>query len=221
MEYLTGHFLPNKHPYFVSLESVKIPVKGGGHFLRKETAEALSRMLTDFRAEHPDVDFWVQSSTRNWDSQKWIWDGKWAGKIEVDGKKLNTTHPDALLRAQKILEYSSMPGTSRHHWGTDFDMNMLYNSYYDSGKGKILYDWMRTHAAAYGFCQPYSAGRNKGYQEERWHWSYRPLSSAFLARWKTDVSRGRRLSEAGLFSGSTVAGKLALEYVTSVNPDCE
>lgn len=220
-DYLTGRFDPYKHPSFVLLESMKIPVKGGGQILRREAAEALSKLLADLRAVHPDVEFWVQSSTRNWDSQKGIWDGKFSGKIEVEGRKLNKTHPDALARARKILEYSSMPGTSRHHWGTDFDMNMLYNSYYDSGKGRLLYEWMKTHAAKYGFCQPYTSGRTKGYQEERWHWSYRPLSSPFLARWKAQIGPEGRLTAGGLFLGSTVAGRLAEEYVSAINPACE
>ena len=32
-----------------------------------------------------------------------------------------------------------MPSTSRHHWGTDLDLNNLNNSYFTSGKGKKIY----------------------------------------------------------------------------------
>jgi len=51
-----------------------------------------------------------------------------------------------------------MPGTSRHHWGTDVDLFSLDNKFFESGDGKIWYSWMVQNAAKYGFCQPYTAG---------------------------------------------------------------
>ncbi|MBI3395339.1 MAG: M15 family metallopeptidase [Spirochaetia bacterium] len=220
-DYLMGRFRPEPHALFSPVSEFKIPEKGARQYLRKEAAKALAEMLAAFQAEHPKVDFWITSSTRNWDSQKSIWEGKWNGRIHVEGKRLDKAYPDALKRARKILEYSSMPGTSRHHWGTDFDMNELYNDYYKTGSGKILYDWMQTNAAKYGFCQPYTAGREKGYHEERWHWSYKPLSKPLLDEWKKRLGEKAGLAEAGLFAGSEKAGTLAVEYVTSVNPDCQ
>jgi zinc D-Ala-D-Ala carboxypeptidase len=57
------------------------------------------------------------------------------------------------------MQYSSMPGTSRHHWGTDVDLYALDDIYFTYGDGKIVYDWLLANAANYGFCQPYTANR--------------------------------------------------------------
>ena len=82
--------------------------------------------------------------------------------------------------AKKILLYSSMPSTSRHHWGTDIDINSLEPSYFEYGRGKIEYDWLVKNGAKFGFCQTYSDfaknDRSSGYQEESWHWTYMPKS---------------------------------------------
>jgi hypothetical protein len=99
-----------------------------------------------------------------------------------------------------------MHGTTRHHWGTDIDINSLENSYFKSGAGKKLYDWMLLHAAEYGFHQTYtdkSKGRT-GYEEEKWHWSYLPLSGPFLEEYKKQIS----YTDITGFSGSQVAAEL-------------
>jgi len=52
--------------------------------------------------------------------------------------------------------------------GTDFDLFSLSNGNFNSGNGKVIYDWLTKHAHKFGFCQPYTAGRTQGYNEERW-----------------------------------------------------
>ena len=47
--------------------------------------------------------------------------------------------------------------------------------YFESGKGKQEYEWLRDNAYEFGFCQVYSEKgmeRKYGYEEEKWHWSY-------------------------------------------------
>ena len=111
-----------------------------------------------------------------------------------------------------------MPGTSRHHWGTDFDINILTNVYYDSGNGKLIYDWMKKNAKSFGFCQVYTAGRKAGYFEERWHWSFLPLSKQMTDDWLALYGKdNRRIAD---FEGAKQAGHLAKIYVESINPDC-
>jgi LAS superfamily LD-carboxypeptidase LdcB len=211
--YLSGKFEPSSDPQFVALSTLGIAENNGPHYLRRETAEALAKMLTDFHREHPTVKIFVQSSTRNFDSQKSIWNAKW--------RILKKSIADPAERAKEILRYSSMPGTSRHHWGSDFDINKLTNSYYERGEGKIIFDWLTANAFRYGFARPYTAGRTKGYNEEKWHWSYLPLSKKFLADWTAEFSsRPGYFASKGLFDGSDVAGNWADEYVEAINPEC-
>jgi zinc D-Ala-D-Ala carboxypeptidase len=213
-DYLTGRFDPAKNRLFVCINDTGVPVNEWRHYLRKEAAAALKRMYADFRKENPKAPFWVQSSTRSFSDQKTIWDTKWK-KLQAGGEK------DPLKTALAILRYSSMPGTSRHHWGTDFDLNELRNEYFESGEGKVLYRWLTRNADRYGFCQPYMAGRKGGYSEEKWHWSYRPLSAPLLARWNDLYQQEPgAFSRKGLFSGSEKAGSLAPEYVNTINESC-
>ena len=220
-DYLEGRFEPAAQKDFVQLGSLGIEENNGPHYLRREAAEALKAMLADFRKAHPAIRVWVQSSTRNYESQRSIWDAKWRGERRVEGKNLKKTMKDPVERAREILKFSSMPGTSRQHWGTDFDINKLTNSYYEKGEGKVIFDWLTANASRYGFARPYTAGRSGGYEEEKWHWSYLPLSRKFLAGWM-NVFGGRPdlLSEEGRFEGSSVAGAWARSYVETINPEC-
>ncbi|MDR3238121.1 MAG: M15 family metallopeptidase [Spirochaetia bacterium] len=219
-QYVTGRFVIQKHNLFVKLSDTKIPCDNKTHYLRKEAAEALERLVADFQKEHPGVPVWVASSTRSFYDQKSIWEAKWNGQRLVDGKKLNESEKDPVKRARIILKFSSMPGSSRHHWGTDVDFNVLTNSYYETGAGKTFYSWMSGSASKYGFHQPYTKNRDKGYEEEKWHWSYTPLSKIFLEDWNK-LFDSMNFSRAGTFAGAEVVWKLAPEYVNAVNDECK
>lgn len=219
--YVTGRFNPSEHKLFVNLEKQGIPCTGQDHYLRKETVAALSALLNDFNKDHPSIKITIISSTRNFTLQKKIWDEKWSGKRKVTGVSDIHAVRDPVERARMILRYSSMPGTSRHHWGTDFDINTLNNSYFAKGDGKIIYEWLCANAHTYGFGQPYTSGRTSGYLEEKWHWSYLPLASQFLKDWNRLYEDDPSVfSGKNFFCGSADAGKLAPEYVNSINPVC-
>ncbi|PKA24593.1 M15 family metallopeptidase [Leptospira meyeri] len=194
------------------------------HFLRPDVKKALHQMINDFEDSKPvsyKQHIFLVSSFRNFSHQKGIWESKFTGKkamrLPINGKS-----QEEIIGL--ILEFSSAPGTSRHHWGTDFDINALDNAYFEEkGKGKILYDWLKQNASKYGFCQPYSSlstRNNKGYQEEKWHWSYAPISNQLTKEWIKGYSLGE-IQLTGSFLGAEVLGDRALDYVRSINPDCE
>ncbi len=85
-------------------------------------------------------------------------------------------------REKEILLASSAPGISRHHWGTDIDIFGLNPRTFVEGKKNFdEYVWLTEKASEFGFFQPYSDQRPPekiGYMNERWHWSYYPLSNA-------------------------------------------
>lgn len=219
--YITGRFDPSKHTDFINIKKTDIPCSGE-MYLRKETAEAWKLLLADFNKDYPKIKIQIQSATRNFNSQKIIWEGKWTGKRKISGVKDITKLTDPLAKSLKILEYSSMPGTSRHHWGTDFDINKLNNLYYEKGEGQIIYLWLKTNASKYGFAQPYTEDRTEGYKEEKWHWSYLPLAKKFIKQWNTAYSKTPEIfKEKNFFAGADKAGHLAPIYVNSINPDCK
>jgi LAS superfamily LD-carboxypeptidase LdcB len=211
--YLLGKFDPATDSRFVQLTAAHAQGSALNGYLRKETFEAFQKMAA--AAKKDGITLTVISATRNFDSQKKIWENKWNGKTKVEGKDL-TTITDLNERARLILLYSSMPGTSRHHWGTDMDLNSLDNNYFASGKGLKTYQWLTQHAAGFGFCQPYTPkdqGRT-GYEEEKWHWSYLPLSKVFLTEYQIQITD----NDIAGFAGSETASSLDViaNYVKGV-----
>ncbi|MFN4079554.1 MAG: M15 family metallopeptidase [Saprospiraceae bacterium] len=207
MSYLLGQFDPATHPDFVSVG--KPYSDRPGMRMRKEAFEAFKKMYEAARDE--GVNLKIISSTRNFAQQKAIWEGKW--------ERLATQTPDPRARALRILEYSSMPGTSRHHWGADIDLNDLNDAaFVGKGAHRAVYEWLSRRAGEFGFCMPYSAGRATGYQEEKWHWSYMPLSSQFLS----DYERQIRAEQISGFRGDSLAATLDVvnRYVSGIAPEC-
>lgn len=220
LKYLIGDIDPANDPMFARIPDKYI---GGsrvwGH---KDAVAAFVRMAEDAAANGYKLK--ILSSFRSFSDQKRIWEDKWNGKTLVGGKKLNVSLPDPKARALKILEFSSMPGTSRHHWGTDFDINALDNRYFTTREGKRIYDWLVGHAANYGFCQVYTkkgdeTGRTTGYEEEKWHWSYRPVADWYLKQYPVDVGYERLTG----FEGAATAKDIDViaNYVQGIDPECK
>jgi LAS superfamily LD-carboxypeptidase LdcB len=212
-KYLLGQFDETKDARFAIVDDTYAKGSAVGKYLRKEAYEAFVKMNT--AAKRDGINLIIISATRNFEAQKVIWENKWEGRTLVEGKNL-TTISDVKERARLILLYSSMPGTSRHHWGTDMDINSLDNSYFELGEGLKVYRWLTAHAAEFGFCQPYTskkAGRT-GYEEEKWHWSYRPLSSKLLNAYARSVN----YSDINGFKGSEAAESIDVikKYVQGI-----
>lgn len=218
LNYIMGKFNPENHPDF--LEIPEIYRDGQVRYMRRDAFEAFQMMYVEALKE--GVKLRIVSATRNFDHQKRIWENKWTGKTTIEtGANALKIYPDASKRALKILEYSSMPGTSRHHWGTDVDFNALNNAWFENGEGQRVYQWLTAHASNFGFCQPYTALGEKrltGYQEEKWHWTYVPVASEIQKKaqllLKNEVITG--------FLGAETAIELDVvgKYVWGIHADC-
>lgn len=218
LEYLMGKFNPAKHPDFARIESKH--TSKSNVYLRKETYEAFIKMYEAAKVD--GISLIIHSATRNFFAQKRIWEAKWTGaRLANGGQNLAKNYPDPTERALQILMFSSMPGTSRHHWGTDIDMNSFNNSYFEQGKGLKEYQWLQENAPKFGFCQVYSPkgeARPNGYQEEKWHWSYIPV-----ARRLTNLAKTSMRDEAIQgFKGAETAGSIGVtkKYILGINPVC-
>lgn len=198
---LMGRITPATDPGFA-------PVDGG--LLRTPVAEAYTRMKD--ASSRDGVTLKVISATRTFADQRSIWERKWR----------RATEADPAARSLGIMKYSSMPGTSRHHWGTDLDLNSLSPRWFvDTAEGRKVYAWLTAHAKEYGFCQPYTAkgpARATGYAEERWHWSYQPWSSAFRKQYLETIVP----ADIAGFSGAASAGTVRSieDYVGGIDAGC-
>lgn len=216
--YLTGRVSYVKFPDFVKIDAAHTTKTD--EYIRKDVYESFKRMRAAALAD--GVTLTIVSGARNFERQKGIWEAKWNGERTVEGKNLARDVKDPQERARLILLYSSMPSTSRHHWGTDIDINSLEDGYFLSGKGKKEYEWLCAHAAEYGFCQVYSpkgANRPYGYEEEKWHWSYLPVARVLIENYNKSVTT----ADIKDFAGSNTAEGLKVieRYVNGINPGCK
>lgn len=221
--YLTGLFDPALTEGFV-LVAPENAFGVNNMYLRKETYDAF--ILMRQAAKIDGVDLKVASATRNFNYQKIIWNEKWA-ELDTKDEILNVedARSDRFRRFQKILEFSSAPGTSRHHWGTDIDINKINPSYAgnfrDANEREEIYVWLVKNASQFGFCQTYTpkdVNRKTGYNEERWHWSYTPLSKIFTKDYKNLIKN----EDIRGFLGDEFVSEYDLvnNYVMAINPAC-
>jgi D-alanyl-D-alanine carboxypeptidase len=210
--YIAGKFDPAEHPDFVVFKSDTV---SGMMYLRKEVYESFLKMKES--AAKDSIKLFIVSATRSFDYQKELWENKWTGFTPVEGKKLSNHIKDPVERAQKILEYSAPPGFSRHHWGTDFDLNSTEPDYFETPDGNKVYQWLKKHASKFGFCQTYtefSEERPRGFHEEKWHWSYSPVSEII---WKAQIKNFKD-SKIYRFKGSSALQSINLfDYVFFTN----
>jgi LAS superfamily LD-carboxypeptidase LdcB len=187
-------------------------------------------MVRPFQAMQADAkkkghELKIVSGFRGFDAQLGIWNAKVEGKRPVldshskpvDIAKLS---PKELIYA--ILRWSALPGTSRHHWGTDVDVydaagmpkdykiQLVPSEYERKGIFGPLSLWLDDNMEKHGFFRPYETDRG-GVHPERWHLSYRPLADVYLEKLTLDLLRDT-LKSADLKLKEAVLSELPLLY---------
>jgi LAS superfamily LD-carboxypeptidase LdcB len=154
---------------------------GNTHKLQPEAMEAFQKMKK--AAMKDGVDIMIASAYRSFEDQKRIWNRKYV-RFANQGKT-----PDESIN--EIIKYSTFPGTSRHHWGTEIDViqsvenqpkdKLIESNYEKKGAYAALKKWMNKNAHEFGFHLVYTNDRDRsGFNYEPWHYSYRPLSKEML-----------------------------------------
>ena len=204
---ISKNFLLGKTNYRVNSDFVKVKSEHSSRpvYLNKEAYAAFIEMFE--AAKNEGIALKIVSGTRSFEEQKAIWEKKWENLCDLEPQE----------RTAKILEFSSMPATSRHHWGTDVDLNNLENEYFESGKGKAEYKWLVSNANNFGFYQVYSSKVNgrTGYSEEKWHWSYVPLADIYLRFYNETID----YADISDFKGAELADdyQMITDYVNGIS----
>lgn len=177
-------------------------------YLKKEVYNAFLRMA--HQAKKEGLRLIVLSGIRTFDQQKELWEKKWM--------QILVTERDELKITEEILKYIAMPMTSRHHWGTEIDINMVEKEYFEKGEGLRVYKWLKKNAPKFGFHQVYTSkakSNRKGYEMEEWHWSYMPLAKEYLNQYNTHIKH----TDFKGFLGAQFAKDLKIidEYVNGID----
>lgn len=153
------------------------------------------------RAIEENIDLYVLSSFRSFEDQLSIWNKKCLGEktlFDSDGIALDYSRlsPEEVVFA--ILRWSALPGTSRHHWGSDIDVVdknswpkdyhvELVPSEFAPGamfyKMKCFFDDLIANEKGLGFYRPYEIDKN-GVAPEMWHISDSEVSKIYYDHFK-------------------------------------
>lgn len=149
--------------------------------LRKEVYDSF--LLMQKAALKDGIKIKIVSAYRSYNRQQNIWNRKF--------KQFKSNGMSTEDAVNKILEYSTIPGTSRHHWGTDIDIIMetktpvskllLTSNYNVNGPFNKLKKWMDKNAKDYCFELVYTNDpKRTGFNYEPWHYTFYPTSEKIL-----------------------------------------
>lgn len=159
-----------------------------------QVVEPLLQLCDSARAAGFDLQ--VASSFRGFERQRLIWNAKAAGQRPVfdnAGQQLDMTVLTDIEKVHAILRWSTLPGASRHHWGTDLDVydssaiaadyrvQLTRSECVGSGPFAAFHCWLADLIAdgkSCGFYRPYAKDCG-GVAPEPWHLSYIPLAQAY------------------------------------------
>jgi LAS superfamily LD-carboxypeptidase LdcB len=172
------------------------------HQLQPAVISAFLKMQDAAKLEGHDLQ--IVSSYRSFSKQASIWNRKWKGELKlntIDSRVLETASLDDTQKMHAILLFSALPGGSRHHWGTDFDVfdrskvdacgasfELVPQEYEDDGPCADLAKWIQHHAAKFDFERPYPEYVG-GVAAEPWHLSYSPIAAGIISSFSVELLR--------------------------------
>ena len=192
--------------------------------MEKATKEAFLNMKA--KAAKSNIDIEVVSSYRSFQRQKEIFESKY--------RRFTKAGLTPLKALEKIIEYSTIPGTSRHHWGTDLDLIdanaprpkdvLLPENFHGQGPYCKLKNWLNDNAENFGFYEVYTDnGNRKGFEYEPWHFSYAPVSIPMLKAYLEKIDVGQMLTEEKILGNEYFTEEFISTYtyenILDINPE--
>lgn len=138
------------------------------------------------------VELAIASSFRSYERQKLIWNEKATGVrplLDENSNPLDLSNMSESEVLFAILKWSAIPGFSRHHWGTDFDiydlkalpaeyrLRLIPSEYDENGLFSKLTEWFDSLENS-DFIRPYAKDGN-GVSYEPWHISHTAVSKKY------------------------------------------
>ena len=187
------------------------------------------------QSEMDGVPLRIVSSYRSFERQAEIWNHKFNNDVELnlrDGSTVNAFELSPKERVDTILHYSAIPGTSRHHWGTDFDVfdaaaidqgyevQLTEAEFDEKGPCSNLDEWLDYNLEKFGFFKPYREDKG-GVACEPWHISYEPIASKALEEFPVEFLKEtlRQKEIGGKEQITSRLDSLARKYVYNICTD--
>lgn len=208
-----------------------VAVEDAGIRLHRDAAAAFVALRA--AARRAGFDLAVASAFRDFARQRALWNAKWRGErpvLDAAGKPLDAAALAPAERVAAILNWSALPGASRHHWGTDIDvwdrgavpsgyaLQLVPAEYRAGGPFAALSAWLDRNMRRYGFYRPYATGAG-GVRPEPWHLSFAPVAEP--ARRSLDAATlGEAIRGAGVLGEEVILaslGAIHARYVAAVD----
>jgi hypothetical protein len=197
----------------MSVSDAELTGQAAGHLCAVDERHALhplaARAFLALREEAAAAGFElaIASAHRSFERQLAIWNGKLRGERPVhddEGQPLARREMSREAWVEAVLRFSALPGSSRHHWGTDLDVydaaalapgasvQLVPAEVCAGGPFDPLHCWLDARMAeglSQGFYRPYARDRG-GVAPERWHLSFAPLSRYLEGRMTPALLRG-------------------------------
>ncbi len=164
---------------YIDFEKLEVPA-------HRDVIEPISQ-LKKAAYQEEGIQLTLASGFRGFDRQLTIWNQKAKGKrtlLDSNGKEINASELSRTSLLFAILRWSALPGTSRHHWGTDFDiydggaisegytLRLCEEEYTQNGPFGKLNLWLTDNLSKFGFFRPYTIDCG-AVAPEPWHISHK------------------------------------------------
>ncbi|MEC8098503.1 MAG: M15 family metallopeptidase [Bacteroidota bacterium] len=205
----------------IGIDTSHLVIHDEFHKLTKNTSLAFLDMQK--AAKNDGIDLQIVSSFRTFNKQKNLWNKKF--------KRFSDEGNNTRESLNMILRYSAVPGTSRHHWGTEIDITdrnviekhlLNSNKFHNGGPFEPLHNWMMKNAHKYGFYLVYTDDKDRnGFLYEPWHYSYKPDAIEIIKSY--DIRTGFAYFKTTNVSGSEIIdinfwNNYMQKYFFGINP---
>lgn len=192
--------------FFGKNESGLIPLQPENFMIRDLVEAPLNHLRA--AAHQAGFELRVESAYRSFDRQLSIWNRKAHGELpllDAEGNRIEFPITDEEELAYTILNWSALPGASRHHFGTEIDVvdaasipadcEVQLTSRECEGMFAPFHKWLDHQIQtenSFGFDRIFLPGRGK-IRPERWHLSHlasaRELQKKFAPEGLRDIYR--------------------------------
>ncbi|MBR9787881.1 MAG: M15 family metallopeptidase [Vibrionaceae bacterium] len=206
--------------------------------LHPEVAPDLIRMIE--AATGAGFKMEIASGFRDFSRQREIWNGKFAGPLPIldsDSKPLKKSALSNEEKLMAILRWSALPGGSRHHWGSDFDVyarNLLPKGTalqlepweYLQGHQHEFYLWLKANLDEFGFFFPYKDDLG-GVAIEPWHISHKVVGQQCCSQITPELLKSELIKQnqkhniAGLESILNNLDNILSTFIRNITPPPE
>lgn len=190
-------------------------------------------LLQELANQAQDAGFQLKiiSGFRSFERQLFIWNAKVMGKrpvLDVNEQPIDLNSLSDSEKVFAVLNWSALPGASRHHWGTDIDVYdasavpadyaVQLTAQEASTLFKPFHDWLTLELSKKNsvFYRPYYQSSGS-VAEELWHLSCEPFAAPMAAALTEDVLR-KKIEATDIQLQSAILDNLSTIYARYIAP---